>query len=217
MMKGIIYKVTNTKNGHSYVGATSDSLNERQKDHTKRANRGEPNKFHNAISTYGPEAFTWELIDTANSTNELAQKEKQYIMEYQSIEKGYNSDTGGGFKKTVYQYDLFTGRLKNTFQCLDNAAKEVNTTKQHLSRACLSINKRFAGYFWSYGYNEPFKPEKDARRKEVLQFNLNGVLLAKYVSVSEASKLTGLSKTCISKCCRGERGQSRRFVWKYVN
>ena len=87
-MKGIIYKVTNTKNGKLYLGATRDSLQERQRDHTKRANRGEQNKFHNAISTYGADAFKWEQIDTANSINELAQKEKTVHLRIQCHRKG---------------------------------------------------------------------------------------------------------------------------------
>ncbi|WP_416382011.1 hypothetical protein [Maribacter sp. BPC-D8] len=36
-----------------------------------------------------------------------------------------------------------------------------------------------------------------------------------YLSIVEASKITGISKTCISRCCRGERKQSGGYLWKY--
>lgn len=212
----IVYKAVNNLNNQAYIGATTNSIYKRKLDHIEKANRGESNKFHNAINTYGTDAFEWEQIDTTNSVDELAQKEKQYIIEYNTKDEGYNSDSGGGFKKTVYQYDLASGKLINAFECLESAAKEVNTTKQHISRACLSVNKVLGGHFWSYEYNESFKPEKDARKREVLQFTIEGNSIANYVSVAQASKSTGLSKTCISRCCRGERKQSGGFLWKYI-
>ena len=53
--------------GEFYIGATTNSIEQRKLDHQERANRGESNKFHEAISTFGTEAFTWQQIDTANS------------------------------------------------------------------------------------------------------------------------------------------------------
>src|SRR5690554_5804476 len=83
-----IYKVVNNKNSCVYIGATTDSVEQRKLDHVKRANRGESGKFQEAINTYGAEAFVWEQIDTAITTDELAQKEKEYILEYKAKETG---------------------------------------------------------------------------------------------------------------------------------
>ena len=71
------------------------------------------------------------------------------------------------------------------------------------------------GYLWSYDHKEPFIIEPDNRKKQVIQYNLKGEELARYNSVAEASRETGLSKTCISRCCRGERRSSSGFIWKY--
>ena len=212
----IIYKAQNEFTGEVYIGATTDSVNQRKLDHVERADRGEENKFHNAISTFGEESFEWVQIDTANSTDILAQKEKQYILEYNSKEEGYNGDVGGGFKKSVYQYSITDGLLINSYDSLKNAGNVVNATKQDISRACLSVNNVFRGYFWSYEFKEPFTPKKDLRKKEVNQFSIEGHFLANYVSVSEASRITGVSKTCISKVCRGEQEKSAGFLWRYV-
>ena len=211
----IIYSVKNEVTGEFYIGATTNSIEQRKLDHQERANRGEFNKFHEAISTYGAEAFTWEQVDTANSTDELAQKEKAYILQYDSKESGYNTDSGGGFKKTVYQYDIASGKLVGQYECLEEAGKEVNVTKQHISRACLSVNNLYEGFYWSYEYKEPFMPQKDARKKEVLKCSMDGTVLAKYNSVSEASRDNNLSKTSISRVCRGERESSGGYIWKY--
>ncbi len=210
----IIYKAINNVNNQVYIGATTNSLEQRQLDHTERANRSESGKFYEAISTYGADSFEWEQIDTASSIDELAQKEKQYILEYNAKENGYNSDEGGGFKKTIYQYNL-DGSLINSYCCLQDAGNAVNAMKQDISRASLSVNKLFRGFYWSYNYTEPFKPSVDSRKKEVSQHSLEGNLLAKYSSVAEAFRQTGLSKTSISRACRGERANSGGFIWKY--
>lgn len=211
----IIYKAQNTVNNKVYIGATTNSVEQRKLDHTERATRGEEGKFQQAISTYGAEAFIWEQVDTASSVDELAYKEKQYIYEYNAKDNGYNSDEGGGFNKTVYQYNLLDGSLINRFSCLTDASNLVNATKQCISRACLSVNNSYKGYYWSYEFIEPFKPNVDNRKKEVLQFNLNGDLLNRFNSVADASKFSGISKTCISRVCRGERDQSGGYIWKY--
>ena len=213
---GIIYKVENTENGMVYIGATSKDVETRKQDHLSKVNKDKRFKFQEAIGTYGPEAFSWEQIDTASSNDELAQKEKEYIVKYDSKSSGYNSDEGGGIKKTVYQYMIEDGRLLNTFDCLFSAANDINATKQDISRACLSVNQTYYGFYWSYIYKEPFEPPiKDERKKQVQQFSLEGELLATYISVAKASRQTGISKTCISRVCRGERESSSGFRWRY--
>lgn len=211
----IIYKVINTVNNEVYIGATTTSVRQRQLDHNERANRGESGKFQDAIRTYGTDAFKYEQIFTACSIDELAVKEKQYIIEYKAKEKGYNADSGGGVKKSVFQYSIKDGKLVNTYNCLQDAAKVINATKQNLSNVCLSVNHTYRGFYWSYNYEEPFKPIGDERKKEVLQYALEGYLIAKYVSVSEASKQTGIVKTSIAKVSRGERKTAGGFMWKY--
>ncbi|WP_258226571.1 NUMOD1 domain-containing DNA-binding protein [Aestuariibaculum sp. M13] len=53
------------------------------------------------------------------------------------------------------------------------------------------------------------------RKKKVVLYSLAGKPLAEFQSVAEASKKTGVSKTCIARCCRGERPHSGGFIWKY--
>lgn len=69
-----IYKSTNQSTSQVYIGSTTNSLYQRRLDHTERASRNEKGKFYEAISTYGAEDFEWEVVDTANNIDELAQK-----------------------------------------------------------------------------------------------------------------------------------------------
>ncbi|MBC8767357.1 GIY-YIG nuclease family protein [Arenibacter sp. BSSL-BM3] len=216
MSKKIIYKATFIETGQVYIGATGKSLEERMQDHVQKSNKGLGGYFQEAIGTYGPEAFAWEQIDTANDVNEMAAKEKRYIMEYNSNVNGYNSDCGGGVQKNVYQYNMDEGKLVGFYDSLEKAAEAVNSSRKSISNACLGYNVTCRGFYWSYDYTEPFIPDKDQRKKEVCQFKTDGELVAKYISVADAAKETGISKTCIARCCRGEREQSGGFIWKYV-
>jgi hypothetical protein len=212
---GIIYTAKCIITGEFYVGATTDSIKQRQLDHIKRAQRGEVSKFHEAISTHGPDAFEWNQTDSANSVDELAQKEKEYIVKFNAKEQGYNSDAGGGFKKSIYQYDLRDGSLINRFDCLESASNEINAIKQQLSRACLSVNQMFNGYYWSYKYIVPFKPNLDNRKRSIVQSDDKGNEIAIFNSIAEASKLTGFNKSSIAKVCRGERNHAGGYKWSY--
>jgi group I intron endonuclease len=212
----IIYKATNSYNNMVYIGATSSDLESRKKEHLYSVEKDYSTSFHNAISTYGMGAFEWEQIDTTDSSDELAQKEKFYISEYDSKNEGYNSDEGGGFKKTIYQYDTTTGELIKTFDCLQNAANAINATKQDISKTCLSVNKLRGGFYWSYEYKEPFIPSRDKRRKKIIQFSLDGQYVAEYDSVANASLETGVNISSIAKVCRGERNRAGGFNWQYT-
>lgn len=211
----IIYKAQNILTGECYIGATTKSIEERKQDHIQKAGTGSSHKFHYAISTTGADNFKWEQLDTASNSNELAEKETKYIYDFKAQENGYNSDRGGGIKKTVYQYNL-DGSLNTTFKDLTKAGDSINVRKQDISRACWSMNHSLGGYLWSYEYREPFIVEPDNRKKEVVQYNLDNEELARFVSASEAARKTGISKTCITRCCRDERKNSGGYIWKYL-
>jgi len=208
----IIYKATNENTSQVYIGSTTDSLDQRKLDHNERADREEAGKFYEAIHTYGAEHFKWETIDTAENVDELALKEQQYIKEFKANEKGYNSDCGGGFKKSVYQYCTETGRQLKKFNSLEEAANAVNSSKSNISSACLGNSRSAKSFYWSYLNQEHYKTT-DKRLKCVKQLDVDEVIIKEYKSIVEASKQTGISKSCIAKTVRGERQYAGGFLW----
>lgn len=209
-----VYKAENMENGWVYIGSTTSSIENRKTDHIQKASKGIGHDFHEAIATYGEEAFTWSQIDSAECINELASKERGYILEYNSKDEGYNMDRGGGITKEVYQYNL-NGSLCQTYQDLDSAANAVNATTKKLSKTCLSVNQLLHGYFWSYLLVDKFTAKKDKRRREVIQIDLDGNIVACFKSVAEASRQTGVSKSPIAKTCRGVQEKTGGYFWKY--
>lgn len=214
-MFNIVYKATNEVTKEIYIGVTSKSLETRKKDHLQKANIDTGQKFQEAIRTYGPEAFSWVQIDSALTSNELADKESKYILAFNSQLEGYNSDRGGGIKKNVYQYEMEIGNLLYSYPDLQSAGNAVNVDKKSISKACLGEIKTCAGFYWSYNLNANFKPEADKRKKQVYQFTVNGKFLNSYKSVADASIRTTINKSSIAKCCRGHYKTAGEFYWQY--
>jgi group I intron endonuclease len=101
-MYGIIYKATNLINGKVYIGQTTNSLEQRAKQHFLKKDDG--TYFHNALKKYGQDGFKWEVIDQANDEHELIDKEIYWIAYYESFidkNKGYNSTSGGEVSKSL--------------------------------------------------------------------------------------------------------------------
>ncbi|MBC2840106.1 NUMOD1 domain-containing DNA-binding protein [Robiginitalea sp. SC105] len=215
-INGILYKAMNRITGEVYIGATTSTLEARKQDHLQKASQGKGGIFQEAIGTYGPDAFTWEVIDSSGNLDELAEKERYYIEHYDSQKKGYNRDQGGGFAKTIYQYCPETGRPLGNFKSLEEAAKAVGSCTRTISNACLGYNRSCSGYFWSYSEYTSYPISSDQRKKSVIQLTMEGLLVASHRSVAEASRATGLSKTCIARACRGERDHSGGYRWYYI-
>jgi group I intron endonuclease len=100
----IIYKCL-FPNGKVYIGQTSRSLKIRKKEH-KYDSQHEAYcsyncPFYRAIRKYDYETLKWEIIDIADSIEELNIKEIYWIKYYNSFirnknSNGYNSNIGGG-------------------------------------------------------------------------------------------------------------------------
>lgn len=70
----LIYKATNIENGKCYIGQTTKTLEHRKREHLDSA-KNPIFRFHRAIKMYGADKFIWEVIDTANTVDELNEKE----------------------------------------------------------------------------------------------------------------------------------------------
>lgn len=80
------------KNGKVYIGETRQSLTHRKNQHFSEAfARNAKDKFHQAIREFGKENFVFEEIARSNSFTNLAKLERKLIIEYDSIENGYNT------------------------------------------------------------------------------------------------------------------------------
>ena len=92
----IIYKITNIINQKVYIGQTIGYIKHRLSSHFHFAKKDKSNnKLSNAIKKHGKENFKIEQIDSAETIDELNQKEIYWINFYNSRIKGYNIREGG--------------------------------------------------------------------------------------------------------------------------
>ena len=94
----IVYKITNKKNGKSYIGKTEYSLEHRWNRHLSSAKNGSKFRFHSAIRKYGEDCWDLSVIETYQTEDEnfINEKESHFIKLFESdTKKGYNATSGG--------------------------------------------------------------------------------------------------------------------------
>lgn len=204
-----VYKITNKVNNKVYIGITSKGISARWKEHLYSAEHGCPFKLHNAIRKYGKENFSVELIDFANSREELAQKEQQYISEYKSIqdEYGYNMTEGGDgtFGKVVSE------ETKEKIRQKAIGREVTEATRLKLSEAGKVITEAREAY-WKSGQIGA------SRKKPVLQYTKEGEFITEYSGVNEASRLTNISATNIITSLKRRNvveSKINPYIWVY--
>ena len=85
-------------------------------------------------------------------------------------------------------------------------------TKNHPYNKDMPIWLRITG---SRDRKPEVKKALSPNTKKVAQYK-DGVLIAKYVSIVEASNATGIQEAGIGRSARGSQGKSGGFEWKYI-
>ena len=97
MREGIVYSITNLKNGKRYIGRTVNPK-KRKKYHMGSLKEGchHNNHLQSSFDKYGEENFKHEIIEEQIPESMLDNKERHWINYYDSFEgKGYNQTSGG--------------------------------------------------------------------------------------------------------------------------
>lgn len=156
-----IYKYTNKINNKVYIGQ-STNITRRIAEHNRRAFTEENHEFHSLLSKalrkYGLDNFTIEVIEEC-SKEELDEKEKFYIAQYNSCNTNYgynlqlggNSNLGGIGKLTFEELESLTWELKNTDIPQKELAIKYGITNQSVS----DIN---VGKYHTRDINYPIRP-----------------------------------------------------------
>ena len=117
-----IYKIINIQNNKVYIGQLIRPINQRFQRHINDSlNNILDTHFARAIRKYGKENFIIEEIDTANTQEELNEKEQYWIKYYNSVTNGYNetdaiSKCGGNTyqSKTEKEMEIIKDKIRQT-------------------------------------------------------------------------------------------------------
>lgn len=199
MVIGIIYKITNTETGKVYIGQTTLPLRQRWRLHCSRNSTCKLLKM--AIQEYGKRAFTIEQIDSAESREELNQKEIAWIIKEGSITpNGYNAEKGGYYieysKESKQKMSDHHADVKGENNPMYGTVHSEETRKL--------ISERLAGkYTGKNSFNHRAVINLDTGE----QFN----------TATEAAKAYGVTVSTLTKTCRGVQKRTANCRWAFYD
>lgn len=94
-----IYKIENLVNGKKYIGLTNNIQRRRARHFTDlKCGRHDNSFLQKEYNIYGKENFSFNIEFSGEATSEeISQKEVEYIKKYDSYRNGYNQNEGGNF------------------------------------------------------------------------------------------------------------------------
>lgn len=203
-----IYKITNDINNKIYIGKTTETINERWKEHCRdyQKTRCEKRPLYDAMNKYGIEHFRIEEIETINDISILNDREQYWIEYYNSFKDGYNA-TKGGDGKIYLDYDLIYNTWLQGYS-ISETAKRVGCHEDSVVKILqnLNISKEER---WQHAIKSMSKPvckiDKDTNK-----------IIEIYPSVREAERANNYSKNHISPVCQGKKTLAFGYKWKFL-
>lgn len=211
----VIYKIQSKRiKDRFYIGRTC-RLKQRVYKHKTELNCGNHHsiKLQRHFNKYGEEDLEYTILETCTEENVL-DREQYYIDMYTPYFNCYLSSFGrekGSIpwnKGKKLNYEVWNkGKKMKEDQRLNLIGHKVSIE----TRRKISESKK--GHKQSI---ETVEKRNKSLFKKVAQFNLQGIKLAQYTSIKEASEITGCPAIGISVCCRNKQKTSAGFIWKFV-
>ena len=176
---GIIYLAT-FPNGKYYVGQTFHTLEVRANEHKRSKGQRPINK---AIKHFGFENVKWEIIDTAETREELNKKEQYWINFYRSSlsfsdANGYNITLGGDGvgQLTILNED----ELRELGKDFNNGMTKKEIKEKYNIKHDYTLNAICAGRIWTEFTKIPKRDFKIWKRGTVLTPDQVDYILQKF-------------------------------------
>lgn len=210
---GCIYKITNNINKKIYIGYTTTSINKRINKH-KNDDIKYGTLLGRAISKYGWDNFSYEVIIEENDRDKLLQLEQYYIKLYDCCvldgqDKGYNMTRGGevlyGENNPFYKHH-HTEETRKLFS--EIASKRIGKLNSFYGKKHTDETKRKLR-----AANSKPIAALDENGNVVLRFN-SGFEAKDYLIKNNISK----DKTCNSTIIKAIKNKRKIFgyYWTYV-
>lgn len=121
-------------------------------------------------------------------------------------------------ERAIGQYNL-DGKLLNIFNSAKDASEFVNRSIGCIRAACDNYNRTAAGYKWKYMQESTVSRDYSNTKhtRAIGQYSLDGQLIQQFESMMEASKVTGVERTSIYRCCTGKTKTGAGYKWKYLD
>lgn len=112
------------------------------------------------------------------------------------------------------------GHRINTYTGMSEAIKRTGDTWLAIKKSC-ETHQHSGKYQWRYWIENPdvqeIPPYQWTSTQAVDQYDLNGIYIKTYNSLSEASGALGLTTPGLTTCCRNRQKSCGGFLWCYHN
>ena len=126
-------------------------------------------------------------------------------------EKRWNG--GRGYSQNKH---FFNAILKYGWDNIDHAILHSGLPQSDAQRIEAQLIKLYQSNQPQCGYNHSEGGEVGtAKLKPILQYTLDGELIAEYPSLKDACNITGFNNGSISSACTGKRKSAHGFIWKH--
>jgi len=225
-MEWIIYKHTNKVNGKVYIGQTKQTPDRRWRNGVGYTRDNCDTHFARAINKYGWDNFYHEILEDNILTQEEANKREIFwIGFYDSMNNGYNGNSGGDVKlwseESKKKASLSHKGLKFTESHLQNLRVAIKESAQkpernkkisealsgrefseeHKQKISGSAKQRIGEKNAFYGHHH----SEEVKEKYKLMFGKPVICLetnVKFNSANEAGKILGIDGANIRSSCR---------------
>ena len=124
------------------------------------------------------------------------------------LENSKHAVSTGLFKnlQPVVQYNLDGSRVAE-FTSITEAARSIDGCRESIGQTCINRRLSACKFMWRYKSEAPEQLPPIFRKnapKEVRQYDLDGNLMATFLSVRAAAKFLGVSIHRINNCCQGK-------------
>lgn len=202
-----VYCHTNKLTGEKYIGA---SKNIKKRWCANGINYIKYGKFGEAIRKYGWNNFDHEIIKNNLSKAEAEDYEKMYIAELNTIEEGYNIQSGGnlfdgmsGEKNPFYNDHRFKGSSHPFYGKHHTYQSRKRMSENHWD--CSGVKNPF--------YNDHrFTGINSVVRKPVKCLETGKI----YITISDAERDTGIPRQNIRKQINGKISHAGGYHWADV-
>lgn len=238
----VIYVIKNRITGKMYVGQTRKTSLERWKEHCRETRCS---ALNNAIKKYGANSFIVFDVDTAETQDELDEKERIWIKRLGTMApNGYNlrsgGRTGGVLSKEARQKiskakagkplsDAQREAIKNRKQSGENHPMYGKHHTEEAKRKISAANKgKLCGERnpnYGTAVSDEVRKKMSVRRKEYYETHTHAGCVAvkcietgvQYLSATHAFRETGIDNSQISKACKGILPSAGKLHWEFVS
>ena len=183
--------------GKSYIGQSVD-LQKRKGAFLRFGDIYGGEKINCARKKYNHKSLWNYKVLEYYGIDKLDERERYYIELYDTINNGYNCESGGNENKIVS----------------DESKQKMSEVKK--GKYC-GKNSPMWGKHRNDETRIKISKAHDKRKITVSQYTIEGVFIASYESIHEAQRLTNIDRATISRCCKGIQKTAGGFKWSYKN